>query len=713
MKRLLNKATEFSLLLGLLFMIAFALFIVFVSNKPTQASPALSGLNAYPPPEEGAATPTLPAYPGPESTSSPTPTPIFSSLTPTETEVVSVLTLNGEGLLPEYEQVYSSSEDMDGLTVAPMVLTYEGHLPSESPTTLPEEELGSGGPPLVDNWNRLLWENFDSDFPSQGCVVEDQSNDGYERYWAPDDGRALRHFAGWPAKGGADGVSPDLGVYPSNLSSWLVCGPFDLSDADKFVMEYSFWLETDILGDGFLSAVSLDGQNFQAVSFSGISYSWTKRRDHIIGAAGDSSVWVAWIFISDEEGNIGEGVWLENISVWEYYPPQVVCGNFDPGSKGVVLDALDPSAPAPGAPMIRAGDTIAVDRLMIADVNWVRLVFLNQSRVIDLMDYDRMIDTLCANDISVLGVVNHQTLFRQDYNDPATAAEYRQEFAGWAEFLSEYYAGRVKYWEVWNEPNFVLGPYVDPELYAPLLNDTYLAIKEDNPNAQVLFGGLASAWDDSHDYLVQVYEQFNTVLGGVRPFDRFAIHPYPRPQEGPNPGIYMYSVDNPAHVTILDKFLERMYLNNDGNKKLWITEVGWNSSKDLPNRPECHDPVLVYESEQAAYLTPMFDILFNEVTLWNNPNTLAVEKVFWYQYMDVRISPDPCATPEANTSGHIYVPFGNMLVGTSGDKLWLYGLYRSDKVTPKPVMCAFLAYPLTCDEYLQPSGYLPTIQQNP
>jgi hypothetical protein len=299
-------------------------------------------------------------------------------------------------------------------------------------------------------------------------------------------------------------------------------------------------------------------------------------------------------------------------------------------------------------------------------------------------------------------------LFRQDYNDPSSAVEYREDFTNYSNFLSEYYEGRVRFWEIWNEPNLVEGPRIEPYLYAPLLNDTYQAIKEDSPNAQILFGGLASAWDDSLGYLLQMYFEFDNSLGGVRPYDYFAIHPYPRVEEGPNPENYMYAENDPYHEYILDKFLEQMYLHNDQYKLLWITEIGWNSSKGLPNSPMCFDPVLVYETEQAAFLKPMFDILFDEIMLWNYPNP-AIEKVVWYQYMDIGVD-DPCSNNEIVQTGHVYISSDSV----GGQFAWSFGLFDGSNIpgqeqSPKPVMCEFLAYPLTCDEYLQPYSFLPIV----
>ncbi len=646
---------------------------------------AVESMSSYPPPDPPSVLPT--------PTASPTPNPGMLNTT-----TALIIRENGA---PDYHMVSPGIDQIPGLTVTTMSLTYDGPLPGGAPI---EPESQSANSNLVDNWDLLAQEDFEGLFPDV-CGSRDLNYGIYERFWWPHTYRPLNGIkAAWPAAGGADAVDPSLGVYPDNLNTWLVCGPFDLSQAEKFIVQYSFWLEIlDTSSDHFFSGVSTDGFTFQGQAYTGFSGGWITQREHIIGVAGQPRVWFGWAFESDSGGYGygGEGAWIDDIQVWRYNAPSVVCGNADPGNKGIVLPPYDPTANGE-VPIIRPGDTLAVDVLKAAGVDWVRLGFIHDNGSIDWQGYDRMVDTLCANGISVQGLVNHETLSRTGYNDDATAEAYRQNFSEQAKFIADYYEGRITYWEVWNEPNLAPelgGAFVRSDRYARLLDETYQAIKQANPQAKVLFGGLASAWGDSNDYFAQVY----STAAGIRQFDYFAVHPYANEIYGPNPEIYMYANLLPGEFTIVDKFMRTMSSHTQGNKRAWITEVGWNSSKGLPDRPICHDPVLVTEAEQAAYLKPMFDTLFNEVTLWNQ-TTLAVEKVIWYQYMDVRIN-DVCKEGQA-VGSRAYAPLAEMSTLQNED-LWLYGLYRSDKVTPKPVQCAFLAYPNDCQQVFLPAALKP------
>lgn len=603
-------------------------------------------------------------------------------------QVLAELTLHPKKRLPDFQQMTSvanPAKDQPGLQNEVMNLTYTGPLPHETPS-VPATANAQGDPNWVDQWEELLAEDFDRPQLQSGCVASTLNAEGPQQYWGPENIRgAESQVAGWPAKGGGDGLSAAAGVYPPNLHSWLVCGPFDLTQADKFMVQYNYRLDIpDTTGDHLFFGVATDGKHFQGVAATGVTPQWLVQHVYVQGAKGNKNVWVAWVFESNDTGLFGEGAWLNHLQVWRYRMPPVVCGKLDPGNKGLVLTPYDPTAPFP-APMIRAGETVIVDNLKGAGVNWVRLGFQENGGAVDLQAYDRMIDTLCAHNMSVLGLFNHETLHRKDYNnkDDEVAASYHREFTDNARFIAEYFAKRVSYWEIWNEPNLAEGAFMPAERYASLLNDTYQAIKRADPSAHIIFGGLASAWKDSYDYLTAVYKELDEKLGGARPFDYLAVHPYPRKREGPNPAVYLYADRPYGYGTIMDKFLQVMTEHGDATKTIWVTEIGWNSALRSNNRPACLAPILVPETQQASYLKPLLDILFTEVTLWQQPNLPAVGKVFWYQYMDVGVA-NPCHYRRS-----------------PGNQDWWFGLYRGDKVTPKPIWCAYQAYPDVCKEAMR------------
>jgi beta-glucosidase/6-phospho-beta-glucosidase/beta-galactosidase len=67
-------------------------------------------------------------------------------------------------------------------------------------------------------------------------------------------------------------------------------------------------------------------------------------------------------------------------------------------------------------------------------------------------------------------LVNHELSTRTDYT---TAASYRQTFNANVSLLAKHFKGRIKYWEVWNEPNVSELARIAEIRYVPLLDDAH------------------------------------------------------------------------------------------------------------------------------------------------------------------------------------------------------------------------------------------------
>jgi len=169
---------------------------------------------------------------------------------------------------------------------------------------------------------------------------------------------------------------------------------------------------------------------------------------------------------------------------------------------------------------------------------------------------------------------------------PAWAAE---EAAGQADSLSDDYAvfagtvaqryrGQIRGYIVWNEPNLARewsGHPPDPAAYTDLLRRAYEAIKAADPEATVVSAGLAptnhqdaEAMDD-RAFLEAMYR-----AGAGAYFDVLGAHPYG----------FAYPPDDPrgAHdglnlARLLD-LREIMEAHGDGDKPIWVTELGWTTA---------------------------------------------------------------------------------------------------------------------------------------
>jgi beta-xylosidase len=156
------------------------------------------------------------------------------------------------------------------------------------------------------------------------------------------------------------------------------------------------------------------------------------------------------------------------------------------------------------------------------------------------------------------------------YAQPASSAQ----FATWAGAVAARYGARgVRYFEIWNEPNLSVfwQPKPDPAAYTADLKAAYAAIKEVDPAAVVLSGGLAPANNDGQDYDPRTFLEDMYADGAQGSFDGLGYHPYSYP-DSPDmvaswSGWSMMSDTSPSIRSIMTE-------NGDSGKKIWITEYG-------------------------------------------------------------------------------------------------------------------------------------------
>jgi hypothetical protein len=215
----------------------------------------------------------------------------------------------------------------------------------------------------------------------------------------------------------------------------------------------------------------------------------------------------------------------------------------------------------------------AAELAMRAGVKWTREEF-SWRRIepergrFDWSFYDRMVETALAHGISVYGLISYWSAWTQPYTPEGIA-----DYARYCRALVSHYKDRIKYWEVWNEPNifFWSGPR---EMYADLLKAAHQAIKEADPEAQVL--GCSTAGIDQ-SFITMVMEK-------GAPFDALTIHPYRR------------ALNDEGFLEELRDVHDLTALADGKPKPVWITEMGWPT----------HIPRGVSEREQASLLARVY-----------------------------------------------------------------------------------------------------------
>lgn len=218
-----------------------------------------------------------------------------------------------------------------------------------------------------------------------------------------------------------------------------------------------------------------------------------------------------------------------------------------------------------------------------------------------------------------------------------------QDYANFLRTLAAHYRGKVDAYEIWNEPDLdrFWGTGPSATAYTALLKPAYAAVKQGDPEAKVVFGGLSWDYTREGNFLQRAYG-----YGARGHFDVLAIHPYP---EG----------DLTAWQGWYRKARQTMVANGDAAKPIWFTEFGANTS----NR--AYDPGSgawqggVSEAEQAALLTQAFTLLEADP---------YVRVVCWYNLRNNYWDEDDPSSVEGS-----------------------FGLLRTD-FSPKPAYAAFKRY---------------------
>lgn len=169
----------------------------------------------------------------------------------------------------------------------------------------------------------------------------------------------------------------------------------------------------------------------------------------------------------------------------------------------------------------------------------------------------------------------------------------------WAAFVKSIvkrYAGKIDYWIIWNEPDIDAGkPWStwagSEEEYYELLKDSYLAAKEVNPKAKIIFGGTTFYADSTAGrklFLERVLERAAldpTSKANGYYFDIVDMHIYSKSQD-------MYDIPA-AYKDVLERY--------GVEKPLWIGEanvVPWNDPT-APMPPGGYRATL---DEQASFV---------------------------------------------------------------------------------------------------------------
>jgi len=202
------------------------------------------------------------------------------------------------------------------------------------------------------------------------------------------------------------------------------------------------------------------------------------------------------------------------------------------------------------------------------------------------------------------------------------------------------------FWVVGNEPDVQWQDNVTPERYAEIYHEVYTFIKQLDPSAIVVIGGVAQPTPLRRAYLDVVLDTYQSMYGEPMPIDVWNVHAFILREEedgwgvGIPPGLageegILYEIEDHDDVQILAQnirdFREWMADRGYGDRPLVISEYGILMPEDYGFPPE----------RVSAFLEATFD-LFGEMVGENGDaqdGDRLVQWWFWYSVYDDLLYP--------------------------------------------------------------------------
>jgi hypothetical protein len=225
----------------------------------------------------------------------------------------------------------------------------------------------------------------------------------------------------------------------------------------------------------------------------------------------------------------------------------------------------------------------AYTMLQTAGASWARVgsywpyIDRNGKAARDWGTSDSHLAAAKAHNMTVVGSIAGYAAWangsRGDWYVPADPTEY----ANFVRDTVNRYKADVHYWEIWNEPNLeeFWAPAPNPAAYAKLLRAAYLAVKQADPTAKVVFGGICR---NDYTYLNNAYtalKAYPDAAANDNFFDVLAVHPYAddrAPEVNSSANIWGGMDRNFAG---LPKMKTAMTNQGDPDKHIIVTEFGW------------------------------------------------------------------------------------------------------------------------------------------
>ncbi|MGI5916720.1 MAG: cellulase family glycosylhydrolase [Anaerolineae bacterium] len=238
---------------------------------------------------------------------------------------------------------------------------------------------------------------------------------------------------------------------------------------------------------------------------------------------------------------------------------------------------------------------------------------------------DHIVEMANAENIDLLIRVDHQPEWAGGGYPLNGPPDDLQDLADFFYALASRYRGRIRAYEVWNEPNLSRewgGRVPSPEEYVELLRVSYAAVKEADPDAMVISAGLSptGSWDDTARpddwYLDAMYQAMDGSSDGY--FDVLGAH---------GPGYISPPERDPSEVAAnpaygghrafcfrrVEDLRNIMVQYGDEDKQVALLEFGWTSDPRPDSPYHWH---AVDEETKADYLVRAYEYARENWSPW-------------------------------------------------------------------------------------------------
>lgn len=246
---------------------------------------------------------------------------------------------------------------------------------------------------------------------------------------------------------------------------------------------------------------------------------------------------------------------------------------------------------------------LALQMIHDAGFRWIRQEFpwedIEQSARSDFWDhkwdksawekYDLIVDLANQYGVQIIARLGNPPAWTRADGDARGTLAPPDDFTDFGDFVYtvvQRYKGRVRHYQIWNEPNIYpeWGEQpVDAAGYVRLLQVAYRRAKEADPDCVVLCAGLAQTLETGPknlNDLVYLQQMYDAGIKGY--FDIMGVMAYGL-WTGPSDHRTAPELTNFSRPQLIREIMVR---NGDADKPLWATEVGWNAvPQDFPAFP--------------------------------------------------------------------------------------------------------------------------------